>query len=1435
MKSNFAPTSFFPEAENDLFQPYKNLVTILQNPSKTLKDAEAIYQQIENHPYIKKFFGENISDKSAALQLCKNMSVQFFKRGDIVMAQGDQSDNKLYVILEGKVGIVINFKGPKPPDGAIYDRDLQEKLEREQQESIQSQEDKIDEELIKRIISIFKKDKEDDKKKYVPFGEEPEMQKRVAINKHLNDLIENKNSILKPKDDHKFTISQSKQMMKNRSSSIFKPPFKQLLMIIQQKKKEKQQKEVVYSHKPSLHLDLEGTQSRSLEKKNSFISPTDTPKARKLQTELQETKEKKYQQQIESFGTKVNEIGKGTGFGDKALLAANPKQAVRNATIICTTPVLCIIVYRKDFLRVVENFSAEAILKEKTITRQFKFFKDVSSTSLKERLLYYFQDINLLKNEYVCKEGEYAEGLYIFAEGKVTLQKKYEDQKNIYYQKYSNISICTIERPTFFCEEVIFSKEEKPKCKYTIQVTSQKAHLYFCSKQNFLYKFPKDAIEELNQFYQARDLSYQQLFDHCKEVQFNNDQIKKQNEKAMNDNAHYMNFQQNKELFTQMKSACIDYQVKKVVPKLIDQFENQQHLVTQNNKIKLNDDFDPTVQDFCSRVDFVMKKNIEEREMVKKIIKQKKIKTDKRTFKQKQSSYKFGKQNSQQISFEEDEIIQSGEESNQNADKKLSVDSEEKIKLLRNIFSKGKKMNLNDIDLNLFYRNQEELYEDSDVNLLLDIRKPKKAQQSYNTQKSQEINDQTMEIVPNIQSIQYPNSPSNKGDSSPTKKNFEFQKYDYSNFEADELKTPPPELNKTQSQLKTKLNQNELDIGYLEMFKKQQYFYMVRKGAIKINHNTEFPQLDLRKKILKKIKKRKSQITDGEKFSHSFCLSPQIKKQQFLNKCASYDIQQQDEVIKINSSNYTDITSQIQNEENAFTDRSDPTIQLNKIFETFQPSPDFRLKHHSVSEIKSPFMKQKNSKKSSFRDVIKSGDKDNVLKSQQSKNGNKGRFSKNTIQITEDFKNLEGLQQVKSDLEAKSQSQIQFNKLEFPNSQESIQCLDKGGFLSPKNNIGSMFYNKTSSDQPLLPYLSCTNEYSTPSSIQTKKQSDIQTNKSQSLTKQDIKLAQINQGFTPTGVGSRLNGLNSCVVQPKIVSAQNSQKKDHQFYLTTRSEEVTNNNAFFGNPNNFQITSFSYQLKQLQQQQQQQQQQQSQQTNQSQSKKLISGDISSVNRANKYLKYKTNQTNEINNLQSAPNLRKSYHQEQNPQQKEFFFKQNFKNNSSRNSQNMTQQLNQTGTQTKNEKSVYPQTVRTSQYNFKIDASKNCEDMNSLQKYLVENNEIYQDQGEDINSEIRTTTKKDICLQTLAAGNFPQNKQSLQGNSSDVSNFASFNQTNGNFTFKNHLKKVFVTRQKIFKAENHLKPNLSYLQPLQNSKELKLSPHFFANTQQQPAK
>lgn len=52
------------------------------------------------------------------------MEMKSFARGDVVMSQGDASDDKLYVILDGRATIVVNFNGKKPPPNAIYDISL---------------------------------------------------------------------------------------------------------------------------------------------------------------------------------------------------------------------------------------------------------------------------------------------------------------------------------------------------------------------------------------------------------------------------------------------------------------------------------------------------------------------------------------------------------------------------------------------------------------------------------------------------------------------------------------------------------------------------------------------------------------------------------------------------------------------------------------------------------------------------------------------------------------------------------------------------------------------------------------------------------------------------------------------------------------------------------------------------------------------------------------------------------------------------------------------------------------------------------------------------------------------------------------------------------------------------------------------------------------
>ena len=73
------------------------------------------------------------------------------------------------------------------------------------------------------------------------------------------------------------------------------------------------------------------------------------------------------------YGKIVATLNNRQGFGEKALLEKNPKNAKRGATILACSFVECIIIMRKQFLVVLESFSKETREKEKTLFPLFPF------------------------------------------------------------------------------------------------------------------------------------------------------------------------------------------------------------------------------------------------------------------------------------------------------------------------------------------------------------------------------------------------------------------------------------------------------------------------------------------------------------------------------------------------------------------------------------------------------------------------------------------------------------------------------------------------------------------------------------------------------------------------------------------------------------------------------------------------------------------------------------------------------------------------------------------------------------------------------------------------------------------------------------------------------------------------------------------------------
>ena len=60
--------------------------------------------------FFKKFIAQQLGeldfDETAFVEICKNFMYKFFEQGDVVMKEGDESDDRMYVIITGEVLII---------------------------------------------------------------------------------------------------------------------------------------------------------------------------------------------------------------------------------------------------------------------------------------------------------------------------------------------------------------------------------------------------------------------------------------------------------------------------------------------------------------------------------------------------------------------------------------------------------------------------------------------------------------------------------------------------------------------------------------------------------------------------------------------------------------------------------------------------------------------------------------------------------------------------------------------------------------------------------------------------------------------------------------------------------------------------------------------------------------------------------------------------------------------------------------------------------------------------------------------------------------------------------------------------------------------------------------------------------------------------------
>lgn len=114
----------------------------------------------------------------------------------------------------------------------------------------------------------------------------------------------------------------------------------------------------------------------------------------------------------------INVLGAGKSFGDYALLGSKP----RMATIKCLEETHFAVLSKDDFNIVLGQIERKKFNEKIQFLRSLPFFCALTKTSI-GKLTYQFKEISLIKHQYLYREGDPANFVYIVKSGKFEVTK----------------------------------------------------------------------------------------------------------------------------------------------------------------------------------------------------------------------------------------------------------------------------------------------------------------------------------------------------------------------------------------------------------------------------------------------------------------------------------------------------------------------------------------------------------------------------------------------------------------------------------------------------------------------------------------------------------------------------------------------------------------------------------------------------------------------------------------------------------------------------------------------------------------------------------------------------------------------------------------------------------------------------------------------------
>jgi len=458
-----------------------DLVTLLQSPVKTEREAWYIYSKLKNFKFFTQFI-ENTDEKDkidSAMYICKKLQYHRHPAGSVIMKQNQYSNGKVYLVLSGELLVITAEMNVLPLQTVVTEQDQPER--------------KMTMTESKEVVD-----------QQVP---------TIAVNKVEESLRSSSSSSSNLKGQ--YSLPEPAGVASSRKPSLFKE-----LSLTPQAASLKSRGSAAPLQTPAISAALNQiVQSQKKEDllrkpqtmlvKESASSFDPSPRMFKRQSNVDLNQFRSVVVNPDLYGKVVNKITRGAYFGERALF----KRHKRTATIMANSEVELLTLNQEEFEYVQTEFNKTKKQLLAFISGIFPQLEKIHPISI-ENLSYTCDIRNCFFHQTIVSEGATGDEFFIIYDGKFeviktliydkseTLSHNMAETKNLYGLKKTakeQFVIMTMEKGMFFGEEILYNND--PIYEYTVRASTEKTRLLCFKKSKFLFKCPKMVIESLNTTY----------------------------------------------------------------------------------------------------------------------------------------------------------------------------------------------------------------------------------------------------------------------------------------------------------------------------------------------------------------------------------------------------------------------------------------------------------------------------------------------------------------------------------------------------------------------------------------------------------------------------------------------------------------------------------------------------------------------------------------------------------------------------------------------------------------------------------------------------------------------------------------------------------------------------------------------------------------------